>query len=329
MPTPDVAATLVPFLSGLAITLLAGPLFLPLMRRWKWGQAVRSQGPSTHMGKAGTPTMGGLLFIAGTSLAAWLAAPGEALLSVALFTFLGFGLLGFIDDYIKVALRRPLGLKARYKLLGQLALSAFLAWSVASVPGGTEVWLPFTGLTVDLGVLYIPFAIVAILGTANGANLTDGLDGLLAGATVFAGLAYTFISLGAGRPEMAVFAAALAGACLGFLRYNAHPARVFMGDTGSLAIGGALAALALLTKTELLLPLVGGLLVIEVLSVIVQVTVFRLWRRRVLRMSPLHHHFELSGWSEVQVVRRFWVLAALFAALGLLGTYGLLWVVQG
>lgn len=320
-----VASIMAPFLGGLAITLLAGPLILPRLRRWKWGQAVRSDGPSTHLSKAGTPTMGGLMLIAGTALAAWLAGPRGPFLSVALSVFLGFGLLGFLDDYIKVALRRPLGLKARYKLLGQLGVAVALGWFVAA-SAGTEVRLPFLGLAVDLGALYVPFAVLAVVGAVNAANLTDGLDGLLTGATVWAGLAYTFISLAAGRPELAAFAAALTGACLGFLRYNAHPARVFMGDTGSLAIGGALAALALLTKTELLLPLVGGLLVLEVLSVIVQVVAFRFWRRRVLRMSPLHHHFELAGWSEAKVVRRFWTLGAVFAALGLLGTYGLLWV---
>lgn len=306
------------FLISLALSLLAGPLFLPLLRRWKWGQSVRSDGPAAHLQKAGTPTMGGLTFIAATVAAALLTGPPTPFLVSALLVFAGFGAVGFLDDYIKVVLRRPLGLKARYKLLGQAGLGLWLAWQVADGLG-TRADIPFLGTSVDLGVSYIPFALVAVLGSSNAANLTDGLDGLLAGVTVIAAGVYALISLAAGRPELAAFSAALAGGCLGFLRYNRHPALVFMGDTGSLAIGGALAALALLTKTELLLPVIGGLLVLEALSVILQVAAFRLLGRRVLRMSPLHHHFELGGWSETQVVRRFWALAAFFAVVGWLG----------
>ncbi len=309
------ASLLPPFLGGLALTLAAGPLLLPLLRRWKWGQTIRTDGPATHLGKAGTPTMGGLMFIGGTGVTAWLAGPRDAYLAVVLAAFLGFGFIGFLDDYVKVALRRPLGLRARYKLLGQVVLSAWTGWATAAWIGPT-VDVPFTGLRLDLGWGYIPFAMVVLIATANAANLTDGLDGLLAGATVFTAAAYTFISSRAGWPELAAFSAALTGGCLGFLRYNRHPARVFMGDTGSMALGGALGALALLTKTELLLPLLGGLLVAETLAVILQVASFRLLGRRLFRMSPLHHHFELSGWSETTVVRRFWLAAAGFAALG-------------
>lgn len=308
----------VAFAAGLGVSLAGGPALLPLLRRWRWGQSVRSDGPARHLEKAGTPTMGGLVFIAATVLGAWLTGPRNAFLTLALLVFLGFGAIGFLDDYIKVVLRRPLGLKARYKLVGQAALAVWLGWEVAGGLG-TRVAVPFLGTTVDLGLWYLPFAVIAVLGSANTANLTDGLDGLLAGAAVAAAAAYGLIALAVGRPELAAFAAALAGGCLGFLRYNRHPAKVFMGDTGSMAIGGGLAALALLTKTELLLPLVGGLLVLEGLSVIVQVAAFRLLGRRVLRMSPLHHHFELGGWSEALVVRRFWLLAVGFAAAGLIG----------
>lgn len=307
------------FILGALLTAAVGTLLLPQLRRWKWGQEVRQEGPERHLAKAGTPTMGGLMFLIAAPAATWLAgAPTTGFLALCLLLFLGYGAIGFADDYIKVALRRPLGLKARHKLAAQAALAAYAGYRVAAGPG-TAVALPFLGGEVDLGGLYLAFAILVALGAANAANLTDGLDGLLAGTTIAACGAYTFISLAAGRPELAAFAAALAGGCAGFLRFNRHPALVFMGDTGSLAIGGALAALALTTKTELLLPLVAGLWVLEALSVIVQVLAFRLWGRRVLRMSPLHHHFELAGWREADVVRRFWLVAAGFAALGLWG----------
>ncbi len=322
MSVLDALPLFLAFGGGLAATLVLSPLLLPLLRRWKWGQSVRPEGPASHHGKAGTPTMGGLAFVAGTAVAAWGVGPRTAYLSVATAALLGFALLGFLDDYLKVALRRPLGLRARYKLGGQVVLAAWLGWLVGGALG-TEVAVPFLGARLDLGTLYLPFAVVAVVGAANAANLADGLDGLLAGATVWSAGAYALIGLWAGRPDLAVFAAALAGGCLGFLRYNRHPARVFMGDTGSLAIGGALGALALLTKTELLLPLVGGLLVAEALSVILQVLAFRLWGRRIFRMSPLHHHFELAGWSEPQVVRRFWLAAAGCAVLGLAGLHSL------
>lgn len=307
---------LLSFSLALALALLAGPLMVPQLRRWKWGQSIRGEGPRSHLAKSGTPTMGGLIFLPATLLAAWWTAGHNAFLGIALVLFLGFGLVGFLDDYVKVVTRRPLGLKARYKLLGQVVLALYLGWEVASGLG-TRLTVPITGWQLDPGPLYVPFALFVVLGAANAANLTDGLDGLLAGATVVIGLAYTLISLWAGRPELASFAAALAGGCLGFLRYNLHPARVFMGDTGSLAIGGALAALAMMTKTELWLVLVGGLLVVETLSVILQVASFRLLGRRIFRMSPLHHHFELTGWSETQVVHRFWLFAAISAIIGL------------
>lgn len=306
---------LAPFLTAMAVTLAAGPVLLPRLRRLRWGQEIRAQGPVSHLGKAGTSTMGGLMFITGTVAASLLFSPLDPALTVVLLVFLSFAALGFADDYFKVALRRPLGLKARYKLAGQLLIAGGLAWLAAGL--GTWVAIPFTDLTLDLGLLYPPFAVLVVVSTVNAANLTDGLDGLLAGATVFSGMAYTFISAAAGRPDLAVFAAALSGACLGFLRHNRHPARVFMGDTGSLAIGGGLAALALLTKSELVLVLVGGLLVAETLSVIIQVFFFRLFRRRIFLMSPLHHHFELAGWSETKVVERFWLAAAVFAFLGM------------
>lgn len=309
------------FLAAAVVTMLLGPFVLPVLREWKIGQWVRSDGPERHLAKAGTPTMGGLMIIGGT-LAALLPSrvAGDPNAVAALFIFLGYAALGFADDYIKVVMKRPLGLKARYKILGQAGLALFIAFWLAQTPGpggvaGTVVNVPFLGL-FDLGALYVPFAALVIIGSANAANLTDGLDGLLAGTAVIAGLAYALIGLATGHMELAVLAAALAGACMGFLRYNRHPASVFMGDTGSLAIGGCLAAIALITRTELYLPLVAGPWVLEALSVILQVAAFRLFRRRILRMSPLHHHFELGGWGEWQVVLLFWGMAAAFAVAG-------------
>lgn len=310
------------FVFALLGTFVLVPLILPLLRRWKWGQEVRRDGPRTHLFKSGTPTMGGLAFIFPVLVASLIwGGTDSPFLQLALMVFLGFGAVGFLDDFLKVVLRRPLGLKARYKLLGQALIALIVAFEVAQGLG-TRITVPFTSLEFDLGLLYIPFALLVIIGSANAANLTDGLDGLLAGTTVAVAAAYTFISIQSGRVDLAVFAAAVAGGCLGFLGHNAHPARVFMGDTGSLALGGALAALALLTKTELILPLAAGVWVLEALSVMIQVVSFQLWGRRVLRMSPLHHHFELAGWTEGQVVVRFWLLAAVFAAAGSFGFLG-------
>lgn len=306
-----------PFLFALLLTFVLVPLLLPLLRRRQWGQEVRREGPRTHLLKSGTPTMGGLAIILPVLAASLIWGDiTSPFLQLTLLVFAGFGALGFLDDFLKVVLRRPLGLKARYKLLGQGLLALILAFEVAQGLG-TRVAVPFTPLEFDLGLLYVPFAILAIIGSANAANLTDGLDGLLAGTTVAVAAAYTFISIESGRPDLAVFAAALAGGCLGFLGHNVHPARIFMGDTGSLALGGALAAMALLTKTELILPLAAGVWVLETLSVMIQVVSFQLWGRRVFRMSPLHHHFELAGWTEGQVVARFWLLAAVLAGAGL------------
>ncbi len=313
----------VTFVMAAGAALLLGPFLLPVLREWKIGQWVRDQGPKRHLAKAGTPTMGGLLILGGLLVAL---VPTRVIFNPgvvnALILIGGFAALGFADDFIKVVLKRPLGLRARYKIAGQLALAILEASRLAQGVGpegqaGTVVSIPLFGL-FDFGQLYIPLATLVIIGTANAANLTDGLDGLLAGTTVIAGVAYTLISLASGHEEMAVLAASLAGASLGFLRYNCHPARVFMGDTGSLAIGGAMAALALFTRSELILPLVAGVWVFEALSVIVQVAAFRLLKRRVLRMSPLHHHFELGGWSEWRVVLTFWFAAAVFAAAGVL-----------
>ncbi len=236
---------------------------------------------------------------------------------LALLVTLGHGVLGFLDDFIKVVLKRNLGLNARQKLLGQIVMAVALAFTATTYFGrGTDLWIPLIGVNLDFGPLYYVLIFLVLIGTTNAVNLTDGLDGLAAGTTVIAAAAYAVIALSFGQQPLAVFCVSLAGACLGFLRYNAYPAKVFMGDTGSLALGGALAAVAVLTKTELLLVIVGGVYVIETLSVIIQVLSFKSTGKRVFKMSPIHHHFELSGWSEIKGSNSFLAGGNLFRRRG-------------
>ncbi|MEG6585939.1 phospho-N-acetylmuramoyl-pentapeptide-transferase [Dendrosporobacter sp. 1207_IL3150] len=300
------------------IAIISGPMIIPLLRRLKFGQSIREEGPQRHYAKAGTPTMGGIIiltsliipaiYFAGRSLEVWL----------ALFITFGHGLLGFIDDFIKVVLKRSLGLKARQKLFGQIIMALALCYiAINYMDRGTDLWIPLLGVNVDFGPLYYILIFLVLVGTTNAVNLTDGLDGLAAGTTTVAALAYAVICMNFMKPDLAIFCVALAGSTLGFLRYNAHPAKVFMGDTGSLALGGALAAVSVMTKTELLLVIVGGVFVIEALSVIIQVISFKSTGKRVFLMSPIHHHFELAGWSENKVVTVFWLAGAVFSAIAL------------
>lgn len=308
---------------GLGIVLLLGPIVIPLLYRLKFGQEVRYDGPRTHLKKKGTATMGGLMLLVGTGIASFLV-NGPSMENLLLFiVMLGCGLLGFADDLLIVVFRRPLGLRARAKILGQLIIGGLLAWGAYLLGRGTLVAIPLTELKLEVGLFYYFFVVLVLMATSNAVNLTDGLDGLASGLMVIASVAYIFISWMTGHPAAAVFAAALAGSCLGFLKYNYHPAKVFMGDTGSLALGGALAALAVITGTELVLIILGGVFVLEVLSVMIQVLSFQLIGKRVFRMSPLHHHFELSGWPEVRVVHFFWLIGFCLAILGILSMPGI------
>lgn len=319
------------FAVSLVVTILLGPLAIPTLKRLKFGQNIRSDGPSRHLQKAGTPTMGGVMFLAGTTAGGFMLARGMADGMVVLLIALGYGLIGFVDDYIKVVLKRSLGLRAREKLLGQILLAAGLAfWVVFGMDRGTGLVLPFSGFFtpggVDLDLGWWPFLVFTILivvGVSNAVNLTDGLDGLAAGVSMLVALAMVVVALKAGKTGVAVSMAALSGGCLGFLYYNRHPARVFMGDTGSLALGGGLAAAAVITRSELFLLIIGGIFVLETLSVIIQVISFQTTGRRVFRMSPLHHHFELGGWGEKRVVLTFWAITLVFAVIGLAGFYRL------
>ncbi len=308
--------TVAPFyVPALAFALTFGltGIAIPVLRRRRVGQTVRADGPASHRVKAGTPAMGGAIFLpvaVGVTLAAAFR-PDVALLAGV---GLGYAALGFADDYLKAFRRRPLGLKARQKLVGQLVLALVAAWgaramaadvSVLRLPGSVHGW--------SIGPYYWPLALLVVVGTANAVNLTDGVDGLAGGLGVVAFVFYAVVGHLLGQPSLSLLFLALAGSLLAFLLFNFHPARIFMGDTGSLGLGAILGAAAVLTRSELFLLLVGGVFVVETLSVMVQVAAFRLTGRRVLLMSPLHHHFELAGWSEGKLVRRFWGAGVLLA----------------
>ena len=320
---------------SLVVSLAGTPLLIRWLRAHGIGQQIRTDGPQGHFSKAGTPTMGGLtIVVAALGGYAVSHVRGGAVFTrgglLVTFALTGAALVGAADDWIKVSRQRSLGLNKRAKLGGQLLVAggfAVLALGVAQV----STQLSFTRIGspgLELGrVGWVVFAVVVIIGTSNAVNLTDGLDGLAAGSSAFVFAAFTIIAYWQFRhfdvyrvpqaQDLAVLATAMAGACTGFLWWNAAPARIFMGDTGSLAIGADIAGLALVTNVHLLLPVLGGLFVLETLSVILQVASFRLFRRRVLRMAPIHHHFELDGWPETTVIIRFWILAALCVAFAL------------
>lgn len=301
--------------TALAIVLFSGVYFLPLLHRLKYGQSIREEGPASHQQKSGTPTMGGVMIVLAVTAATLLFAPLTVTTLLALFIFLGHFLLGFADDYIKVVKKRNLGLRAYQKLLGQLGIALVTILIGRHLLGhDTSVWVPVLGTSLDIGAWYYVLVVFVLVGTSNAVNLTDGLDGLAAGTVAVAALFYAMLLYGTDSSLMA-FSAAIIGACVGFLWYNHHPARIFMGDTGSLALGGALAGIAILSRTEALLPIVGIIFVCEALSVILQVASFKTRGKRIFRMSPIHHHFELGGWRETRVVYTFWGVGALGALL--------------
>ena len=300
------------------LVLISGPFFIPELHKLKFGQSIREEGPKSHQAKSGTPTMGGIMIILAITIATCVAAKVTTEILLALFIMLGHFVIGFIDDYIKVVMKRNLGLKARQKLLGQIIMAGIVTYiGVHTLGLRTDLWIPLLGITVDCGIGYYILTFFVLVGTTNAVNLTDGLDGLAAGTVAVASLVYLFVCLHFGQGNLAVFCAAVSAACIAFLRFNAHPAKVFMGDTGSLALGGAVAAMAILTKTEVLLILIGGIFVIEAMSVIIQVTSFKTRGKRVFLMSPIHHHFELKGWSENKVVGVFWSVGIVFGLLAL------------
>lgn len=291
------------------VTVLLGLAAIPLARKYKARQSIREEGPKSHRIKAGTPTMGGLFML----LAALLVIGGNhlydpAVLLLVLITF-GHALLGFLDDFIKAEKKRNLGLTARQKLLGQLILSIVFCFGCVEYLGlPTSISIPFIDTDISIGAFYYPFVVLVVVGASNAVNLTDGLDGLAAGCCIIAFGAYALFCYWSGMPDLTAFALIIAGCCAGFLVYNYYPAKIFMGDTGSLALGGAIAGIAVITRTELLLVFLGLIFVVEALSVILQVASFQLTGKRIFKMSPIHHHFELCGWNEVRVVWTFWLV---------------------
>ncbi|UOQ43135.1 phospho-N-acetylmuramoyl-pentapeptide-transferase [Halobacillus salinarum] len=305
------------------LTVVISPILIPFLRRLKFGQSIREEGPQSHQKKSGTPTMGGVMIILSVTAATLISSvwinkeAADVHLFLVLFVLLGYGLLGFLDDYIKVALKRNLGLTSKQKMLGQIVIALVIYFILNQTGFPTFIEIPGTSFQLELGWGYAFLILFMLVGGSNAVNLTDGLDGLLAGTAAIAFGAFGILAwYGDQNIETSIFALAVVGALLGFLVFNAHPAKVFMGDTGSLALGGAIAIIAILTKLELLLVLIGGVFVLETLSVMIQVASFKTTGKRVFKMSPLHHHYELKGWSEWRVVTTFWTLGLIFAVIG-------------
>jgi phospho-N-acetylmuramoyl-pentapeptide-transferase len=308
-------------LLGFLITVLLSPIFIPFLRRLKFGQSIRDEGPKSHQKKTGTPTMGGVMIlfsiIVTTLVMTEKFSDPTIKTYLLLFVTVGFGILGFLDDFIKVVMKRNLGLTSLQKLIGQILISIVFFIFLKQLDFSTAIEIPILNYSFDLGYFYALFIIFWLVGFSNAVNLTDGLDGLVSGTSAIAFGAFAVLAWSQSQFEVAIFSVAIVGAVLGFLVFNAHPAKVFMGDTGSLALGGAIAAISILTKTEIILLVIGGVFVIETLSVILQVASFKTTGKRIFRMSPLHHHYELIGWSEWKVVVTFWTVGLLCSIIGI------------
>lgn len=318
----ELATTLTILAIAFIVTVILAPISIPLLRRLKFGQSIREEGPQSHMKKAGTPTMGGIIFLVAIIITTVGVGSYLDLFTthtiVLLLVLVGFGVIGFLDDGIKVIFKRNLGLTSIQKLIGQIIISVLAYFLLHVASFDTTVTIPFTDWAVDLGIFYVGFLIFWLVGFSNAVNLTDGLDGLVAGTASISFAAFGVIALFQNQADIAVFTFAVTGALLGFLLFNANPAKVFMGDTGSLALGGAIAMVSVLVKEELLLLLIGLVFVVETLSVILQVGSFKIRKKRIFKMSPIHHHFELSGWSEWKVVLVFWSTALAVALIAVL-----------
>jgi len=303
--------------SAVLICIFLSPKFIEFLREREFGQHIREEGPQGHLQKAGTPTMGGVLIFIAVSVP-FLILSDYDWRSVGVFAAaISCALLGFADDYTKLVRRRSLGLRARTKLAVTIAISLGLWWIATQKANiGPTIKLRPIDATVDLGPLFPVFIYLVVAGTTTAVNFTDGLDGLAAGCAAIVLLAYIGITFISGGTDLALLAGCLVGGCIGFLWFNSFPASIFMGDTGSLGLGGAIAGLAVMTNTETLLVLLGGIFVIEVLSVVIQVFSFQVFRKRVFLMAPIHHHFELQAWSETKIILRFWIVAAAFGAIG-------------
>lgn len=301
---------------GFFIALILGPITIPMLRRLKFGQNIRKEGPQSHLKKAGTPTIGGIIFILSSVLAMVVMrfeVTDEAM--IALYSLIAFGFIGFLDDILKIIKKENEGLKAWQKMLLLVIFSTAIAiYGYAFL--GTTLRIPFINTKMPLGILYVPFVIIYYAATTNAVNLTDGLDGLATTVSILVLTFFAVVSHTMNHESLAIFSLVLAGGLLGFLNYNAYPAKVFMGDTGSLAIGGAIATIALILELPLVLFIVGGIYVFETLSVILQVSSYKLRGKRLFKMAPIHHHFEQVGWSEIKIVSIFAVITAVLCFIG-------------
>lgn len=307
-----------PILIAFGISVVLSPIIIPFLKKLKFGQFVREDGPESHLKKSGTPTMGGLIILFSIVITSLFYIKEYPQIIPVLFLTLGFGFVGFLDDYIKVVMKRSMGLRAWQKMLGQFLVTGIFAYYIYKHTDlGTDITIPFIDKTIELGWMYLPLMFFVVLGTANGANFTDGLDGLASSVTVLIATFFTVVAIGLGS-GVAPITCATVGSLLGFLVYNVYPARVFMGDTGSLALGGFVASTAYVLKMPFIILIVAFVYFMEVLSVIIQVTYFKKTGKRIFKMAPIHHHFELCGWPETKVVAIFSIVTAILCLIGLL-----------
>ena len=300
------------------IPVIALPLFIKYLKKHNMGQKIRQEGPDLHQHKMGTPTMGGVIVILALVIIVWFLVPYNKYVLWSLVATVGFGLIGLIDDLIKYLKKRSLGLLTMQKLFLQIIFALIVTYCVQqNTDLGTEIWLPFFKNSINLGRMFIPFVVLVLVSSVNAVNLTDGLDGLAAGLIIIAMLSFALIAYVQNILPMSLFSLIVAFTSFGFLIYNFYPARIFLGDVGSLALGGALASVAIFTRTELFLLIIGGVFAIETLSVILQVVSVKLRGKIIFKMSPIHHHFELCGWKEPKIIIRFWIAGLILAIIGL------------
>lgn len=307
------------FLASL-LSLIIGPRIIPILKKLKIGQSIREDGPQSHLYKTGTPTMGGIIFIFSSLIIFVLMGNKSLNAIVILLSMLGFGAIGYLDDYIKVVKKRNLGLRAYQKIIAQIIVAIIvIIYFQNSIETSGIAYIPFIGeRNLNIGIWMLPFLLIVVLGTVNSVNLTDGLDGLATGISIIVFIAFSFISYKIGQLDISLVSIIIAGSLIGFLTFNYNPAKVFMGDTGSLALGGALSAVAILTRTYLFIPIIGGVFFAETLSVIIQVLYFKATGKRFFKMAPLHHHFEQIGWEEINIVWSFWAITFLLAFTGVM-----------
>ena len=305
------------------LVMAMGPIVIPFLHKFKFGQTVRDDGPQSHLKKNGTPTMGGVMMIIAILIATVLRVKISTEIMMALLCMFGFGLVGFIDDFIKIKMTRSLGLTAIQKIVLQVALALIISiYKFKTIGSGVQFIIPFSQAGINIGILYIPIMLIVILGTVNAVNLTDGLDGLASGITAIVSTFFMVFALViANNVGISQMAAATLGACIGFMWFNVNPAKVFMGDTGSMALGGAVTAFALFTNSVLIIPIVGGIYFAEALSVIIQVLYYKKTKKRIFKMAPLHHHYEQCGWPETKVVFIFWLVAVVLSWIGVVAMF--------